>query len=99
MSRHRTPADTEKIASTRFLDDMNVEVSTVAIYCVGSHVSETPLVYETMVFAKGYPEIDQSEEYGERGAYTHEEAIAQHNTIVERVAAHLQVAVRTFELL
>lgn len=97
MSRNRTPYDTEVIAKTYFVNDMDVEVSTIAIYCVGSYVSEEPLVYETMIFAKHYPEIDENGEGGIRDAHTREGAIEQHNRSVDRVERYFEIDKHTTE--
>ncbi len=92
MPKYLTPFDTEKVASTRFLDDMDVEVSTIACYHQAGVTYDDPLYYETMVFAKGYPEIDECDkpELPYHHSYTRDEALDQHARVVERVGKFLQ---------
>jgi len=85
MSQYRTPIDTEKIASTTFMDQPDVEVSTIGIFRVGGVESDEPYVYETMIFAKEYPDIH----HDEWRTPTRDEAMKTHKDIVEFVAGYL----------
>ncbi len=73
-----------KVAHSK-LRDFDVQISTVFLGINHNFEPGPPLVFETMVFAKDYPDID---EYMDRYS-TWDDAVAGHEAIWQKVQSHL----------